>query len=75
MLIDFWQHDIMSPMARKLRLGDPRTINKFNDTLHTSFVKHEIYQKIQYIHNRDIYPLPTYISPYGAQEIFQIRKS
>ena len=47
-------------MARNLRLGDPRTINKSDDTIHTSFVKQDIFRKIHYIHNRYIYPLPKY---------------
>ena len=37
MLLGFWHHDIIPPMAWDIRLGDPRTINKFNDTLHRSF--------------------------------------
>ena len=49
-------------MAWNLRLGYPMIINKFNDTLHTSFVKHYIYHKIHCIQNRDIYPLPTHIA-------------
>ena len=49
-------------MAHNLRLRDPREINKFNDTLHTSFVEHDIYQNINYTHNQGIYPLPTYLA-------------
>ena len=60
-IIGFRKHDIIPPMARNLHLGDPRTINKFNDTLHKRSVKHDIYQKIHYIHNRYIYPLPTHL--------------
>ena len=37
-------------------------MNKFNDTLHKSFVKHDIYQKVQYIYNRVIYLLPTHLT-------------
>ena len=49
-------------MAHNLRLGDPSTIKKYNYTLHTSFVKREIYQNIHYINNQDIYPPPTNIA-------------
>ena len=63
-LLGFWQHDITPPMEQKLCLADPRTIKKFNYTLHTSFVKHDIYQNIHYIHTWYIYPLPTYIAQY-----------
>ena len=53
-LLGFWQHEIIPPMAWNLCLADPRTIKKFNDTLHTSFIRHDIYQKIHYIHNQAI---------------------
>ena len=62
MLLGFRQHDITPPMAGNLCMTDPRMIKKFNDTLRTSFVKHDIYQKIHYIHNRAIYPLPARLS-------------
>ena len=62
MLLDFRQHDIIPPMARNLHLGDTRAIKKFNEKLHASFVKHDIYQNIHQVHNRDIFPLPTYLS-------------
>ena len=61
MLLGFRQHYIISPMSQNLRLGYSRTVNKSNDTLHTSFVKHAIYQNIHSIHNQDIYPLPTHL--------------
>ena len=49
-LLGFWQHDIIPPMAWNLCLECPSTIKRFNDTLHTSFLKYEIYHKIHYIH-------------------------
>ena len=61
MLLCLWQHDIIPLISRNLRMGDPRIINKFNNTLHTSFVKHDIYQRIHYINNPDIHPLRTHI--------------
>ena len=48
-------------MEQNVCLADLRTIKKFNDTLHTIFLKHDIYQKTHYIHNRAIYPLPTHL--------------
>ena len=36
--------------------------NKFNDTLHTSFVKQYIYQNIHYRHNQGICPLSVYLA-------------
>ena len=48
-------------MACNLCLADPRTIKKII-TLHTNFVKHDIYQKIHCIHVRASYPLPTYLA-------------
>ena len=61
-LLGFQQHDIIPPMIQNLYLADPRMINKFNDTLHTSIVKHDIYQGIDYIYNRAIYPLLTHLA-------------
>ena len=49
-------------MEQNLCMADPRTIKIFSDTLHTSFVKHDIYQKIYYIHVRACYPLPTHLA-------------
>ena len=69
MLLGLRQHHIISPMAQNLRLGYSRTVNKSNDNLHTSFVKHAIYQNIHSIHNQDIYPLPTYLE--RSFEIFE----
>ena len=51
-------------MAWNLCLEDSMTVNKFNDTLHMSFVKHDIYQKVKYLHSRAIYRLPLHISRY-----------
>ena len=62
MVLGFWQHDIIPLKAQNLRLEDPRTINKFNGTIHTSFFKHDIYQKVHYLHNRSIYPLRAHFS-------------
>ena len=61
MLLGFWQYDIIPPMAWKLRLKYPRMINKFNDTLHTSFVKYDIYQKVHYLNSQGMYTLPAHI--------------
>ena len=33
-----------------------------SDTLHTSLIKHDIYQKVHYIHNRDVYQLPEHLA-------------
>ena len=43
MLLGFWKHDILPTMEWNLRLVYPSTVNKFNDTVHTSFVKRDIY--------------------------------
>ena len=51
MLLGLCQYDIIPPMSWNLRLDDTRTINKFNDTLHMSFVKHDIYRNIHYLHS------------------------
>ena len=61
MLLGFQTYGIIPPTARNLCLVDPRTIKIFNDTLHTSFAKHDIYHKIEYIHVRASYPLPTHL--------------
>ena len=42
MLLDLRKHDIIPPMAQNLCVADPRTINKFNDTINTNFVKYDI---------------------------------
>ena len=62
MLLGFWQHDIIPPMEQNLSLEYPIKIKKFNDTIHISFVKHDIYQKVNYLHNQDICPHPTHIA-------------
>ena len=62
MLLGFRQHDIIPPMAQNFRLGDHIKINKFNDTLHTSFAKQDIEQNIHYIQNQDIYSLRTHLT-------------
>ena len=59
MLLGFRQHEIIPPMTQNLCLSDPKTINRLTYTLHTSFVKHDIYQKFYYIHVQARYPLPT----------------
>ena len=62
MLQSFQKHDIIPPMVRNFCLEDPRTITKFNDTLQTRFVKHDIYHKIHHIYNQTSCPLPTYLA-------------
>ena len=62
MVLCFQQHEIIPLMERNLCLGYTGMIKKFNYALHTSFLKHYIYQKIHYIHRQDIYTLPTHIS-------------
>ena len=42
-LLGFQLHEIISPMARRLCPADTRIVNTFNYTLHTSFLKHDIY--------------------------------
>ena len=61
-LLVFRQHDIIPPMAHNVCLADTRTIKKFNDKIHRRVVKHEIYQKIHYIHVQYSYPLQTHLS-------------
>ena len=61
-LLGFRQHNITPPTVHNLCLPDTRTINIFNDTLHTSFVKYYIYQKIHFIHVQDRYPLQICLS-------------
>ena len=60
--LGFQQHEIILPMAHNLCLIDTRTIKRFNDKLHTSSLKNDIYQKMHYIYVRDSYPLPTHLS-------------
>ena len=62
MLLGFWQPGIIPTTERNLCLGYSRTIKKFNDTRHTSFVKHDIYQKIHYVQSQAIYLLPTHLA-------------
>ena len=62
MILGFCNHDIIPPIAWNLCLEDSRTVNNFNDTLHMSFVKHYIYQKVNYLHIQAIYQLPSNIS-------------
>ena len=54
-----WHHP---SNGTELTSGRSQDDKNFNDTPHTSFVKHDIYQKIHYIHNRAVYPLPTNIA-------------
>ena len=62
MILGFWKHDIIHPMTQYLHLEDPSTINRFNDTLHTSFFKYDIYLKGHCLYNRAISPLPTHLA-------------
>ena len=48
-------------MAPNLCLADDMTIKRFNDTLNTKKFKHDIYQKIHYMHVQASYPLPTHL--------------
>ena len=61
-LLGFRQHDMIFPTGLTSCLENPRTIKRFNDTLHTSFFKHDIYHKINYIHVRDSYPPSTHLA-------------
>ena len=61
-LLGFRKHDIIPSTAWNLCLVDPRTVWMFNDTLQTSFFKHEIYHKIHYIHVQYSYPIPTHLA-------------
>ena len=47
-------------MSRNLRLEDPGTVKNFNDIIHTSFFRHDIYQNIHDINNRAIYTISTH---------------
>ena len=49
-------------MSWNLRLEYPKKVKKFNETSHTSFVKHYIYQKVHYLHIQAIYPLPAHFT-------------
>ena len=62
MFLGFWKHDIIPQTAQNSCLTYPRKIKRFNDTLHTRFVKHDIYQKIHYIHVQASYPLPKHLA-------------
>ena len=62
MLLIFQQHDIIPPMVWNLSLVDPRTINKFNDTLYKSSVKHDIDQNVHHLHSRAIYPPQAHLA-------------
>ena len=59
-LLGFRKHDIIPPMARNLCLTYPRTINKFNDTLHKDFLnmtstrRYTIYITDLFIHSQHI---------------------
>ena len=61
-LIGFCKNDIIPSMSQNLCLANFRRINKYNDTLHKRFVKHDIYNNIHCIHNQSIYSLPTHLA-------------
>ena len=61
-LLGFFQHDIIHPKTFNLCVEDPKMIKRYNDTLHTIFVKHDIYQKIHYIYVQYSYPIPTHLA-------------
>ena len=61
-LLGFWKHEIIPPTEQNLCMEDLGTIKKSNDTLHTIFVKHDIYQKIHYLHSRAIYSLQSHLA-------------
>ena len=63
MILGFQQNDNPPPpLAHNQRLEYPRTTKKLNDTLHTSSVKYDIYQKVHYLHNGSIYLIPTHLT-------------
>ena len=62
MLLSFQYNDSIPSMARNLHLEDHRMINKFHDKLHTSVIKHGIYQEVHFLHNQATYPLPSHLA-------------
>ena len=46
--------------ARRLKLEDPRIVEKYNDTLHKLLVKNEVYPRMAFLHQQAVYPAPVW---------------
>ena len=47
--------------ARRLKLQDPRVVNKYNELLHDFLGKNKVYQRMSVIHSQTVYPLPPHL--------------
>ena len=47
-----------SPGARRLKLHDPRTVDKYLTLLHDSMSEKNIYFRMNLLHSQTVYPLP-----------------
>ena len=47
--------------ARRLKLEDPRVVQKYNDEMHILLQKHQVYERINHIHDTATYPPPEWM--------------
>jgi len=45
------------PGARRLKLHDPRIVNRYLELLYTSMINNKIYQRMNLLHSHTVYPL------------------
>ena len=53
--------NLLSPHARKLKLSDPRVVEKYCTYLHSSMRDHDLFQRMDDLHRRTVYPLPAHL--------------
>ena len=52
---------LLSPNARKLKLDDPRVVEKYCTYLHSSITEHNLFQQMDDLHRRTVYPLSAHL--------------
>ena len=52
---------IVSPLARRLKLDDPRVVEKYLTYLHSSMKDHNLFQRMDLLHSKTVYPLPQHL--------------
>ena len=47
--------------ARRLKLEDPRIVQKYNDKLHELLMEKKVYERLTYLHQKAVYPQPLWM--------------
>ena len=61
---------IVNPLARRLKLDDPRVVEKYLTYLHCSMKEHNLFERMDLLHSQTVYPLPQHlIDEYEAIDV------